>query len=131
MTRLRRLPALLLTLNWLALVAAFGWTCKVQGQLLWWLRLDWSGWAGEFAAMAELGAVPAGSLWLLWMLVSVLWGWMAALGPEAQAAPAAPSVTAATAEAARRQLASPSDLMQTRPELKDKVLRLHQSLEKL
>ncbi len=124
------LPRLLLALNWIALLAAFAWTCKTQGNLLWWLRLDWAGWLREFAALAELGAVPAGSIWLMWLALSLFWPVVARLSdtaaPPAAAAPAEPS-----ADKARRQLAPASTLIEARPELRDKLLKLHQSLDRL
>lgn len=135
MSRLNRLPALLLALNWLALLSAFAWTCKAQGNVLWWLRLDWTGWLGEFSAMAELDMLPAGSVWLAWLCASLAWAIVTAIGARARAtvpaaAAAAPAATP-TVEAARRQLGGVSDMMQSRPELKAKILKLHQSLEKL
>ncbi len=125
------LPRLLLALNWSALLAAFAWTCKTQGNLLWWLRLDWAGWLREFAALAELGAIPAGSVWLMWLALSLLWPAAASLSRTA-AAPAAPATPAEpSADKARRQLAPASTLIDARPELKDKLLKLHQSLDRL
>lgn len=132
MSHLVRLPALLLALNWLVLSGVFAWTCKVQGNVLWWLRLDWTGWMGEFSAMTELEMLPAGSVWLVWLSVSAAWTLTALLVSRARTAGTSISATTtATAEAARRQLGGVSDMMQSRPELKDKILKLHQSLEKL
>lgn len=132
MSRLNRLPALLLALNWLALLSAFAWTCKVQGNALWWLRLDWAGWLGEFAAMSELDMLPAGSVWLAWLAASTAWAVVTLVSARAaEAAPASAPPATPTVEAARRQLGGASDMMQSRPELKAKILKLHQSLEKL
>ena len=132
MSRLVRLPALLLALNWLVLSGAFAWTCRVQGNVLWWLRLDWTGWLGEFSAMSDLEMLPSGSVWLVWLSVSAAWTLAALLVSRARTAGAATSITTlATAETARRQLEGVSDMMQSRPELKDKILKLHQSLDKL
>lgn len=133
MSRLLRLPALLLALNWLALAAAFAWTCTVQGNVLWWLRLDWSGWLGEFSAMAGLERLPASSVWLAWLAASVAWTVVDLLVGRARRATTlpAPAPLTPTVDAARRQLGGVSDMMQSRPELKDKILKLHQSLEKL
>lgn len=135
MSRLTRLPALLLALNWLALALAFALTSRVQGNVLWWLRLDWSGWLGEFSAMTELDMLPAGSIWLAWLAASVVWALVSVLAARARAAAGHASQTlppaASTAQAARRQLGGVSDMMQSRPELKEKILKLHQSLEKL
>lgn len=132
MSRLNRLPALLLALNWLALASAFAWTCKVQGNVLWWLRLDWSGWLGDFSAMPELDVLQAGSVWLAWLASSVIWSLVAAVRlRDHERQPAEAPVSTPTVEAARRQLGGVSDLMQSRPELKAKILKLHQSLDKL
>ncbi|MCM0043981.1 MAG: hypothetical protein NBV65_05050 [Burkholderiaceae bacterium] len=135
MLRLTRLPTLLLALNWLALVSAFALTCKAQGNVLWWLRLDWSGWLGEFSAMTELDMLPAGSVWMAWLVASVVWALASVLAARARATAGRAAQTlppvASTAQAARRQLGGVSDMMQSRPELKEKILKLHQSLEKL
>lgn len=124
------LPRLLLALNWLALLAAFAWTCRTQGNALWWLGLDWSGWLTEFAALFELGSVPAGSIWLMWLMLSVLWPAVARVSRQPPSAAGVASVEPAVGPAAP-PLAPDSSLMQTRPELRDKILKLHQSLEKL
>lgn len=124
-----RLPALLLALDWIAFAAAFALTCIAQRNVLWWLRLDWSGWFGEVAELAALGTVSAGFVWILWLAMTLLWSavWLARPAPAA----AKPAVEGASAAAARQQLAPAASMMETRPDLKDKILRLHQSLDKI
>jgi hypothetical protein len=124
-----RLPALLLALDWLLLLLAFGWTCKVQHNVLWWLRLDWTGWLGEFGELAQLGTLSAGTLWILWLALTLLLTAVALLVPRET--PEAAVITEASADAARKQLATNSSLMDSDPVLKEKLLRLHQSLDKL
>ncbi len=124
-----RLSALLLLLDWFAFIAAFALTCSTQRNVLWWLRLDWSGWVGELAELTTLGTVSAGFVWILWLGVTLLWSalWFARPAP----ANAKPAAAVASAAAARQQLAPVASMMEMRPELKDKILRLHQSLEKI
>ena len=123
-----RLPVLLLAIDWLLLLLAFVWTCKAQHNVLWWLRLDWTGWIGEFSELAQMGSVPAGSLWILWVAgtLAVTAVWMLYPGQSPQATVKEPS-----ADAARKQLGTDSSMMNTDPVLKEKLLRLHQSLEKI
>lgn len=124
-----RLATLLLALDWIAFVAAFVLTCSAQRNVLWWLRLDWSGWFGELAELGALGTVSAGFVWILWLAATLLWSllWLVRPAP----AKAKPAVALASAAAARQQLAPVASMMETRPDLKDKILRLHQSLEKI
>lgn len=130
MMKLRhRLPALLLAIDWLLFFIAFAWTCKVQHSVLWWLRLDWSGWTGEFGEMAQLGSLSAGTLWILWLAANVLLtcAWMF----QPAAAATVEAVAEPSADTARRQLSTNSSMMDIHPDLKQKILRLHQSLEKI
>ncbi len=124
-----RLPALLLATDWLLFAIAFGWACKSQHNLLWWLRLDWTGWLGEFVELAQLGSVSASTLWILWLATSLLLTGVWLLYPAA----ASGSLIAAEAPATAppRQLDTPPSMMDTHPDLKEKMMRLHQSLEKI
>ncbi len=129
MKKLPRLPVLLLALNWLLFAVAFALTCKAQGNVLWWLRLDWTAWLSAFAAMVEMNDIPAGSLWILWVLASAAFTLALTLRPAARPAPA--PAAAESADSARRQLGSQGNMMDSRPELKEKILKLHQSLDRL
>lgn len=122
-----RLPALLLALDWLLLLFAFIVTCKAQHNVLWWLRLDWTGWLAELGELAQLGTLSAGTAWILWLLSTFLLtgAWM--LYPRQQA----DEVADASADVARKHLTTQSSMMDSDPTLKEKLLRLHQSLEKI
>ncbi len=131
MKKLARLPALLLALNWLLFAIAFALTCKTQGNVLWWLRIDWSAWLSAYGAMTQMADIPAGSVWVLWVLSSLLLTLLVMLRP-APSAPTTPRVAPQeSAQAARRQLSPQPGMMQERPELKEKILKLHQSLERI
>ncbi len=129
MKKLPRLPALLLGLNWLLFGLAFVLTCKAQGNVLWWLRIDWSAWLSAYGAMTQMADIPAGSVWVMWVLSSLVLTLMMMLRPAPvvinQAAPQE------SAQAARRQLGTQPAIMDASPELKEKILKLHQSLDRI
>ncbi len=135
MKKLARLPALLLTLNWLLFVIAFALTCKAQGNVLWWLRIDWSAWLSAYGAMTQMADIPAGSVWVMWILASVALTLLVMLQPAPVAAAegqkSAQKLAQESAQDARRQLVNQPGMMDDRPELKEKILKLHQSLERI
>lgn len=137
MKKLARLPVLLLVLNWLLFAIAFVLTCKAQGNVLWWLRIDWSAWLSAYGAMTQMADIPAGSVWVMWTLASVVLSLLVMLQPAAaaQAAAAQSAVQAAapqeSVQDARRQLVTQPGMMDERPDLKEKILKLHQSLERI
>ena len=104
------------------------WISLSQGNLLWWLRLNWGGWLNDFSALSTLGTLPAGSFWILWLMSSLLLSATYLPKPSQRNAP----VEEAPVESqARKQLIPNADLIESRPELKEKILRLHQSLDKI
>ncbi len=125
-TRSRRASALL-ALNWLLFGAVYVWISVAQGNLLWWLRLYWGSWLSDFASLPVLGQIPAGSVWILWLVLSLL---MTAIYLPVPRKIEVPEPEAAEPDA-RRQLIPNAELMDSRPELKEKILRLHQSLDKI
>ena len=56
--------------NWILFVIVFDWTSVVQRDLLWWRDLNWSSWLSDLAGIVQLGVLPAGSLWILWLFIS-------------------------------------------------------------
>ena len=61
---------ILLLLNWILFVVIFDWTSVVQRDLLWWRDLNWDTWLIDLSGIVQLGVLPAGSLWILWLLSS-------------------------------------------------------------
>ena len=120
-----RISAMLLLLNWGLFFAVFAWISKSQGNALWWLRLNWSGWLSDLGSVATLGVLPGGSVWIVWLILSVSLTviYLMMKQPVAQPKPAEPI--------ARKNLFANGDMMESRPELKEKILRLHQSLDKI
>lgn len=120
-----RISAMLLLLNWGLFFAVFAWISKSQGDALWWLRLNWSGWLSDLGTVAQLGTLPSGSVWIAWLVLSVLLAAIHVLTkpPVEPVKPAEPI--------AKRHLVGNADMMESRPELKEKILRLHESLDKI
>lgn len=120
-----RTAGLLLLLNWCLFFVVSVWTSKLQGNVLWWLKLNWSGWLSDLGGIGHLSALPGGSVWILWLMLSVGFSAIHLLMKS-------PVEVAKTTEAtARKQLVANADLMESRPELKEKIHRLHESLDKI
>jgi hypothetical protein len=116
-----------LALNWLLFFAVSLWISVAQGNVLWWLRLRWGSWLTELSAIGQLSALPTGSIWILWLMVSLIVTTIDWLLPSERA-------SKHTQENATSQVAPVvpnADLIDARPELKEKLLRLHQSLERI
>ena len=122
-----RRPFYLLAANWLLFFGVFVWKGVTQGSLLWWLRLGWGNWLSEFSALAQLQAIPAGSIWILWLLLSLITSalhWFLPSGLDQDPAKENNALEG-------RLVSSNADLIDARPELKEKLLRLHQSLDRI
>ena len=117
----------LLALNWSLFVGVYVWISLAQGNLLWWLRLDWGSWLSDFAALPSLGQIPAGSVWILWLVFSLVITLphlsSVRLSETSAITPIEPKI--------EKPLIPNPELMDSRPELKEKILRLHQSLDKI
>jgi len=117
----------LLALNWSLFVGVYVWISLAQGNLLWWLRLDWGSWLSDFAALPSLGQIPAGSVWILWLVFSLV---ITLPHLSSVRSSETPAITPIEPEIEKPLIANP-ELMDSRPELKEKILRLHQSLDKI
>ena len=64
--------SLLVLANWLCFIAVFIWTSLVQGRADWWLNLNWTTWLIDLQSTVYLREVAVGSVWILWLLLSLL-----------------------------------------------------------
>ena len=119
-------PLLLVLINWLLFFAGFIATCKVQGNARWWLNLNWKTWLADLVDTTELGVIPAGSIWIGWLVLSSIFTLIWITGRAKKLTPE-PAGEAATTQ----ELPANTDMMETHPGLKEKILRLHQSLDKI
>lgn len=117
----------LLALNWLLFFAVSLWISVAQGNLLWWLRLRWGSWLTELSAIGQLSALPAGSIWILWLMVSLILSAIDWFLPSNWAS----KQTQENDASQGKTIVPNADLIDARPELKEKLLRLHQSLERI
>jgi hypothetical protein len=115
-----------LGINWAGFAICIGWISKVQGNISWWRELNWQSWLNDLATVAQLGMVPAGSIPILWLLLSCVFTalWL----PTRSAKHVIPEQVASPA---KNRLTENAAMMETHPELKEKILRLHQSLENI
>ena len=120
-----RISELLLLANGCLFFAVSAWISKTQGNVLWWLKLNWSGWLSDLGSVAYLGVLPGGSVWIVWLILSVSLTviYLLKKSPVEQTKPPEP--------VARKNLFANGDMMEPRPELKEKILRLHESLDKI
>jgi hypothetical protein len=95
--------------------------------LNWSLRLDWGSWLSDFAALPSLGQIPAGSVWILWLIISLL----VTLTYLSSTRSSEPAVITPIEPEIEKPLIPNPELMDSRPDLKEKILRLHQSLDKI
>ena len=124
--QISRRASLLVLINWAAFIICFAWTSKLQGSLLWWRDLNWSSWLEDLGGVAHLTSVPAGTFWIIWLVSAIFF--------TALSWPRKPTIAApqeADDPIAKRQLIGNAEMMETHPELKEKLLRLHQSLENI
>lgn len=64
--------SLLVLANWVCFIAVFIWTSAVQGRADWWLNLNWGTWLTDLQSTIYLREVAVGSVWIVWLLISVL-----------------------------------------------------------
>jgi len=122
-----RRSSYLLALNWLLFFAVSLWISVAQGNLLWWLRLRWGSWLTELSALGQLSAIPAGSLWILWLMVSISLSAIYWMFPSEHTS----KQTQENDKSQGAPILPNADLIDARPELKEKLLRLQQSLERI
>ena len=121
------LGGLLVLLNWAFFLTVTLLIWVQAGDFAWLQKLHWTYFLTDLSGLFELAAVPAGSVWLAWLLLSfcftVVW-----LGK-----PAAPD----TAKAVPVVVASPpppdavevrQDAIESRPEVQEKLRRLNRWL---
>jgi hypothetical protein len=81
----------------------------------------------ELSAIGQLSALPAGSIWIFWLMVSLVVSAIDWLLPSERAS----KHTRENDASQGTTIVPNADLIDARPELKEKLLRLHQSLERI
>ncbi len=132
--------SLLVLANWVCFIAVFIWTSTVQGRTDWWLNLNWGTWLTDLQSTVYLREVAVGSVWIVWLLISVLISliWIA----EEVQSRKQQQTDSAIAEAEQQAMQEASheeehtDLSESvEPEVVDevrqKILKLHESLKQI
>ena len=132
--------SLLVLANWLCFISVFIWTSAVQGRADWWLNLNWTTWLTDLQSTVYLREVAVGSVWIVWLLISVLISliWIA---EKVQSRKQQGQTDSAIAEAEQQamQEASYEDHTElTEPaepevvdEVRQKILKLQESLKQI
>ena len=132
--------SLLVLANWLFFISVFIWTSAVQGRADWWLNLNWTTWLTDLQSTVYLREVAVGSVWIVWLLISVLISliWIA---EKVQSRKQQGQTDSAIAEAEQQamQEASYEDHTElTEPaepevvdEVRQKILKLQESLKQI
>ncbi len=121
-----RKAKLLISINWISFAICFAWTSRLKGNLLWWRDLNWSAWFADLAGIIELNAMPAGAVWILWIVAGCFFSVVCwTRKPENT------ETSTLNDPVAKRELIGNAEMMETHPELKEKILRLHQSLDNI
>jgi hypothetical protein len=133
--------SLLVLANWLCFITVFIWTSVVQGRADWWLNLNWTTWLTDLQSTVYLREVAVGSVWIVWLLISVLISliWMA---EEVQSRKHQEQTDSAVAQAEQQVMQEASD-EEDHPELSEsvepevvdevrqKILKLQESLKQI
>ncbi len=119
-----RLLSLLLLANWLTIITVFALTVKARGNLRWWQNLNWESWFNDLAGLIKLEAIPAGSVWIVWGLLSCL---LSLIWFRHHASLSARQGALLLQE--KKEPGGLPSLLDTDPVLNEKILRLHRSLE--
>ena len=132
--------SLLVLANLVCFIAVFIWTSTVQGRADWWLNLNWGTWLTDLQSTVYLREVAVGSVWIVWLLISVLISliWIAEK-VQSRKHQEQTDLAAAQAEQHAMQEASHEDHLElTEPaepevvdEVRQKILKLQESLKQI
>lgn len=133
--------SLLVLANWLCFIAVFIWTSLVQGRADWWLNLNWTTWLTDLQSTVYLREVAVGSVWILWLLLTLLISliWIAARVQDAKLQEHINSDPEPTDQDAM-QAANPEEEVVVPPEslepevvdeVRQKILKLQESLKQI
>ena len=133
--------SLLVLANWVCFIAVFIWTSTVQGRADWWLNLNWGTWLTDLQSTVYLREVAVGSVWIVWLLISVLISliWMAEKAQSRKHQEQTDLATAQVEEQAMQELShedeNPALSESAEPEVVDevrqKILKLQESLKQI
>jgi hypothetical protein len=133
--------SLLVLANWVCFIAVFIWTSTVQGRADWWLNLNWGTWLTDLQSTVYLREVAVGSVWIVWLLISVLISliWMAEKAQSRKQQEQTDLAAAQAEEQAMQELSHEEEnlaLSETaEPEVVDevrqKILKLQESLKQI
>ena len=122
------LGGLLVLLNWAFFLTVTLLIWAQAGDFAWLQQLHWTYFLTDLSGLFALAAVPAGSVWLAWLLLSACFS-VAWLGkPTATATLAAKAVPVLAATPQPDAVEVRQDAIESRPEVQEKLRRLNRWL---
>jgi hypothetical protein len=119
------LGGLLVLLNWAFFLTVTLLISAQSGGLAWLQKLHWTYFLTDLSGLFELAAVPAGSVWLAWLLLSACFSVVWLSKPAApDAAQAVPVLAATPPDAVEVRQGA----IESRPEVQEKLRRLNRWL---
>lgn len=133
--------SLLVLANWVCFIAVFIWTSTVQGRADWWLNLNWGTWLTDLQSTVYLREVAVGSVWIVWLLISVLISliWMAEKAQSRKQQEQTDLAAAQAEEQAMQELSHEEENLalsdtaepEVVDEVRQKILKLQESLKQI
>jgi len=121
------LGGLLVLLNWAFFLTVTLLIWAQAGDFAWLQKLHWTYFLTDLSGLFELTAVPAGSVWLAWLLLSacftVVW-----LGKPAAPEAAKPAPVLAASPPPPDAVEERQGAIESRPEVQEKLRRLNRWL---
>ena len=121
------LGGLLVLLNWAFFLTVTLLISAQAGDLAWLEQLHWTYFLTDLSGLFELAAVPAGSVWLAWLLLSacftVVW-----LGKPGAMEPAKPEPVVLASPPPPDAVEVRQGAIESRPEVQEKLKRLNRWL---
>ena len=133
--------SLLVLANWVCFIAVFIWTSTVQGRADWWLNLNWGTWLTDLQSTVYLREVAVGSVWIVWLLISVLISliWVAEKAQSRKQQEQTDLAAAQAEEQAMQELSHEEENLalsdtaepEVVDEVRQKILKLQESLKQI
>jgi hypothetical protein len=121
------LGGLMVLLNWAFFLTVTLLIGAQAGDFAWLQKLHWTYFLTDLSGLVELAAVPAGSVWLAWLLLSVCFSavW---LGKPAAPEVAKPAPVLAASPPPPNAVEVRQGAIESRPEVQEKLRRLNRWL---
>jgi len=112
--------------NWAFFLTVTLLICAQAGNIAWLADLHWGSFLTDLSGLLQLGAVPAGSVWIAWLLLSLCFfaAWLLSITPATAPKP----IPAAVASPPPNPVELRQGAIEAQPEVQEKLRRLNRWL---